>query len=407
MRHDGSDERNAFESAREARAPGLISRVRDGAAGMLVGRAVVKRQRELMTTLHEVASAVSSATSVDEVLDSLVDRAKVVTDTDKAVLVLTDHHDGHLDLDTLVVRGQRGQHSQEWWEERLGALGEKAFAAGEPVIEHFAAESALILASPVRVRDHNVGLLGAINSQDRPFVREQIEYISILSAFAAAAIENAQLAEQSRYVLLASERDRIASEMHDGVVQSLFSISLGMELCKRQVARDPAGVADRLDELQERLNRSMTELRRFIYDLRPMKLSQLGLVGALELWIAEVTVGSEMRGHLVIEGDMPRMTPAQESCIYRIAKEAVSNAVRHSNGSRCEVRIAFSDGWAVLTISDDGDGFDSAGVLAGETAGLGLRGIRDRVEREGGILGVSSMGNGTVIKAEVPIGGAS
>ena len=79
--------------------------------------------------------------------------------------------------------------------------------------------------------------------------------------------------------------------MHDGVVQSLFSISLGLEICKKQVFRDPQMVATRLDDLQSHLNVAMTELRRFIYDLRPMKLAELGLSGAIEYWIREVTLG--------------------------------------------------------------------------------------------------------------------
>jgi len=387
-------------------APGFISRLRSTASNYRDHRRQLKHQQGLIATLNEVAEAVASATNVKEVLDAVVDRAKVVTDTDKAVLVLTDHHGDELDLDTLVVRGRRGQHSQDWWESRLDALRERAFETGHPVIERHPEVSAIILASPVMVRDHAVGLLGAINSGDRPFDREQIDYMSVLSAFAASAIENALLAEQSRYVLLASERDRIAREMHDGVVQSLFSISLGLELCKKQVFRDPVAVAARLEELQQNLNLSMTELRRFIYDLRPMKLTELGLVGAVDYWIDQVTQGRPVKGRLVIEGDVPRLTPSEEACLYRVSKEAVSNAVRHANASNIEVRIGFGHRTATLAVTDDGDGFDSERVLAGGTQGLGLTSIRDRVARENGVLEVISGDTGTTIRIQVPIGGS-
>ncbi len=208
-------------------------------------------ETELIATLNEVASAVSSAMSVEEVLDAIVERAKRVTDTDKAVLVLADHHSERLDFDMMVVRGSREQHAQDWWESRLVVLGERVFESGRPVIERHADQNALLLACPVLVRERPVGLLCAINSAERPFSREQADFLSVLSAFAASAIENAQLAEQSRYVLLASERDRIAREMHDGVVQSLFAVSLGLELCKKQVLRDPVAVSVRLEELQD------------------------------------------------------------------------------------------------------------------------------------------------------------
>jgi len=386
--------------------PGLMAQLRQQVTQYWDHRRELRHQRGLIATLNEVAEAVSAATSVREVLDAVVDRAKVVTDTDKAVLVLTDHHGDELDLDTLVVRGSRGQHSQDWWESRLDALRERAFETGRPVIERHPEEGAVILASPVKVRDHSVGLLGAINSGDRPFHREQIEYMSVLSAFAASAIENALLAEQSRYVLLASERDRIAGEMHDGVVQSLFSISLGLELCKKQVLRDPVAVAARLEELQQNLNLSMTELRRFIYDLRPMKLTELGLVGAVDYWIDQVTQGRPVRGRLVVDGEVPRLTPSEEACLYRVSKESVSNAVKHANARNIEVRIRFVDHRAFLSVTDDGDGFEAEQVMAGGTQGLGLASIRERVARENGSLEVISGETGTTVRAEVPIRGS-
>lgn len=406
---EGGEQKWRQETAQRGITPatGFFDSLRKYATSYIDHRRELTHQRGLIATLNEVAEAVSAAASVKEVLDAIVDRAKVVTDTDKAVLVLTDHHGDELDLDTLVVRGRRGQHAQDWWESRLDFLRERVFETGQPVIERHPEVGAVILASPVKVRDHAIGLLGAINSGDRPFDREQIDYMSVLSAFAGGAIENALLAEQSRYVLLASERDRIAREMHDGVVQSLFSISLGLELCKKQVFRDPVAVAARLEELQQNLNLSMTELRRFIYDLRPMKLTELGLVGAVEYWLDQVTQGRPVKGRLVIDGDIPRLTPSEEACLYRVSKEAVSNAVRHANAHNIEVRIGFSDDTANMAISDDGDGFDSDHVMSGGTQGLGLSSIRERIAQEKGTFEVTSGENGTTIRIQVPIGEAT
>jgi signal transduction histidine kinase len=387
-----------------AGSPRLIGRVREAVAQALAVDHSELHQQGLIATLHEVADALSTARCVEDVLQAIVDRAKSITNTDKAVLLLTDDHDANLDLATMVVRGARVQHSQQWWESAIEALAGEAFKAGEPVIEEHADAGAVILASPVRVRDRDVGLLGAINSIDKPFTQEQIEYTAILSAFAAAAIENAQMAEEARYVMLASERERIASEMHDGVVQSLFSISLGLELCKRQVYRDPTAVSSRLEELQGSLNRAMTELRRYIYDLRPIRLAELGLVGAVELWVSEVTLGRDIRGGVTVDGELPRLTPSQESCLYRVAKEAVTNAVRHSNGSTFEVRIVSGDDNVRLVVADDGDGFDERLAETEETHGFGLRSIRDRLEREGGTMGIERADGVTSILADLPVG---
>jgi signal transduction histidine kinase len=364
-------------------------------------------QSELITILNEVADAVSSAMSVDAVLKVIVDRAKRITDTDKAMLVLFDEHGQQLDLDTIVVRGRRDQHLQEWWQSRLELLSERLFTAGEPLVEEHPAEHAWLMCCPILVQGKQIGLLGGINRTEHPFTQLQRDFYAILSAFAASAIENARLAEESRYVLLASERDRIAREMHDGVVQSLFSISLGLELCKKQIKQDPDLVAVRLDELQEHLNISMTELRRFIYDLRPMKLSELGLVGAVEYWVREITQGRPIRGRVVVEEEMPRMSPAEEAILYRVAKEGVSNAVRHSGARSLVVHITASEGSVGITITDDGDGFDAKRVMNGGATGIGLKSISESIQRHGGTFTLDSRpGSGTCVAAEVPVGGA-
>lgn len=396
-----SEQRAASPHHRAGTGDGLLARVR----GALGGGRRDMLQAELIATLNEVADAVSSAMSVEEVLEVIVERAKRVTDTDKALLVLADEHSEQLDLDSLVVRGRRSQHTQGWWQDRLEALGDTVFETGEPLVEAHPEENAWLLCNPVLVKDRPIGLLCAINTADRPFTRVQMDFLAILSAFAASAIENARLAEQSRYVLLASERDRIAREMHDGVVQSLFSISLGLELCKKQVLRDPQAVAGRLDELQQHLNTSMTELRRFIYDLRPMKLAELGLAGAVEYWLVEITQGRGVRARLLVEGDITGLSPSEEACLYRVAKEAVSNAVRHANAQLVEVTIGRSNGTAHMRITDDGTGFDTSRAVDAGTNGLGLRSIRERVKREGGVFSVESTpGEGTVLSVLLPVG---
>lgn len=398
-----------LESQSRMALPGrgsVVDRVKD-ASRAITGHSP-EGQVDLIATLNEVADAVSSAMGVEDVLNTIVERAKKITETDKAILILTEEHSPHLDLDSIVVRGRRSQHDQEWWGGYLDALADTVFASHEPIIEAFPEHGAFILASPVIVKDRAIGLICAINSSESPFTNEEVDYAQILSAFAAAAIENTRLAEQSRDVLLASERDRMAKEMHDGVVQSLFSISLGLELCKKQVLRDPQGVAGRLDDLQEHLNLAMTELRRNIYDLRPMKLTELGLTDAIRYWIKEITQGRPIHGRLTGDGDALALTPAQDACLYRVAKEAVSNVVRHSGADAFDVRIEDMGESVRLTVEDNGDGFDVNLVLSGGTPGLGLKSIRDRALRDGGRLDVASgPGRGTVLVVELPVGGTS
>lgn len=365
------------------------------------------RQAELISSLSDVASAVSSTISLDDVLVTIVDRAKRVTDTDKTILMLTEPDSEDLDLDTLVVRGRRDQHLQTWWEERVLREASMAFANGVTMVQAEHEHEAWVVYAPIKTQDHAIGLLCAINSQERRFTHEQLDFLAILSAFAATAIENSRLAEETRYVLLSSERDRIAREMHDGVSQSLFSISLGLELAKKQVKREPDLVHGRLGELQEQLAVAMTELRRCVYDLRPMRLQELGLPGAIDFWIKEVTAGRALEGDLHVTGDEYSLGVAREQCLYRVAKESVSNVARHSGATSFSVRLEYQKDAVTLTIQDDGHGFPVDDALDGltEGSGMGLRSIRERVERERGTTQItSSEEEGTLVTVRLPVG---
>ncbi len=360
-------------------------------------------QDELLASLNDVASAVSSTLSVDEVLNTIVDRAKRVTSTQKAVLLLTTDHSDTLDFDTLTVRGSRDELPEEWWAGKIRDMASEVLHNGRTYLDHDKRQHALMLCAPIKVR---IGLLCAINDEDRPFTGHQVEYLAILSSFAAAAVENARLAEENSYVLLASERDRIAREMHDGIAQSLFSISLGLEVCKKQVFRDPQTVAERLEELQDELNVSMVELRRVIYDLRPAKLQELGLAASVEHWVKEATNGRDVEGEVIVRGEPRFLTGALEACLYRVAKETVSNIVRHADASHFEVLLDYKDRSVILFVSDDGRGFDVDQVLARrETDGsIGLHSITHRVRGEGGVVDIrSEPGKGTQVRVEIPL----
>jgi len=366
-----------------------------------------RRQGELLRSLNDVASAVSTTVSVEDVLLTIVDRAKRVTDTEKAILLLTREDSDELDFDSLVVRGRRDQHLQESWQTLISQEAPGVFANGYITLATHPETRAWVAYSPIRMQSRRIGMLVAINSRDRRFSQQQLEFLAVLGAFAASAVENARLAEETRYVLLASERDRIAREMHDGISQSLFSVSLGLELAKKQSLKDPVGVSRRLGDLQEQLNHSMADLRRVIYDLRPLKLQEMGLPRSVEMWVREATADRDIAGSMKVTGRERGLTPSAEACLYRVAKEAVSNVVRHSGGSRLTVTIDYADDAVVLTVTDDGKGFlpDEVVKKALPGTGIGLRSMRERMASEGGTLElVSTLGEGTTVRAELQNG---
>ena len=362
---------------------------------------------QLLNSLNDVAAAVSSTLSVDEVLKTIVERAKLVTNTDKAVLLLTSEHGEALDFDTLNVRGARAEHPEDWWSPRLRGMASEVLHNGRTYLDHDENRGAWLLCAPIKIKERPIGLLCAINDEARPFTEYETEYLAILSSFAASAVVNARLSEEHRYVLLASERDRIAREMHDGIAQSLFSISLGLEVCKKQALRGEfANTATRLEELQDELNASMVELRRVIYDLRPAKLKDLGLIEAIEQWLREATSGRDVHGTLTVTGERRLLSGASEACLYRVAKEATANIIKHAQARTFDVEIDYGQFTVTLTVTDDGSGFDvdQARNDSLNNGSLGLHSISERVRAEGGELQIhSAPGQGTRVRVELPL----
>jgi len=360
----------------------------------------------LIAALETVADAVSSTRSTTDVLDSIVLEAKRFTGTEKVAICLVDvEGTTELDRSTLVVRGARAEHREEWWGERLPAIGEWVFSRVEPYFETVPEHNAWLFAAPARVHGEPLGVLIAINSLSHRLREDQVGFLSILASVSAMSIANARLAEESRYALLASERERIAREMHDGIAQQLFSMSLGLEVCRKQVAREPLRVAQALEEMQEILGTSMADLRRYIYDLRPSTLQEHGLKRAIEYWARELAPRGDVRARVEQEGEQRPLPADVESCLYWVARESVTNAVKHSGASEVGVTIAYEPECVRLVIADNGRGFDVEEALSRSERGkqMGLRSFEDRVRRVDGELVIrSGVGQGCVVTATVP-----
>lgn len=185
-----------------------------------------------------------------------------------------------IDDRAIFVCGRRDQYPEEWWRVQIQEVAASAMAEQIPVV--VSRGDATLMTVPVKIKSRPIGVLSAINPRKRGFDENQVALMAILGAFAGVAIENARLHSQSHYALLADERSRIAKEMHDGLSQSLFSASLEIDVLRKRINAHPDEAERRLERIQSILVRSLAELRRYIYDLRPVSLDKLGLIGAID-----------------------------------------------------------------------------------------------------------------------------
>ncbi len=190
------------------------------------------------------------------------------------------------------------------------------------------------------------------------------------------------------------ERRRLERNLHDGAQQRLVTLSLALGAARAKVDSDPAAARAALADAGEELAVALEELRELARGLHPALLTERGLRAAVEGLVARVPVPVE-----IAEVSDERLPEPVEAAAYYLIAEALTNATKYAEASKVRVRVALSNGSAVVEVADDGaGGADPAG-------GSGLRGLADRVETLGGSLEVvSPIGAGTLLRAEIPCG---
>lgn len=237
------------------------------------------------------------------------------------------------------------------------------------------------------------------------FTAEDEELVRLLAAHAAIALVNARLYERSRELSIVEERNRIARELHDAVTQKLFSLRLTADAASALLDRDPARAAAELATVRKLAAEASAELRTIVDGQRPPDLAGDGLDIALRKHAELLDRVHEPAVRYAGCNCVPKLTEARQEAVYRIAQEAMHNALRHAGARRIDVTMSVRNGSVVLQVSDDGVGFDPASSR-GAGRKLGVSSMRERAGASGGRLEVASRpGGGTTVRLEVLTGG--
>ncbi|MGG1312900.1 MULTISPECIES: sensor histidine kinase [Cohnella] len=203
------------------------------------------------------------------------------------------------------------------------------------------------------------------------------------------------------------ERKRIAREIHDGPAQSLANLVLRTEIAERMLGmQDMEVVRGELIDLKHQLRNDLGEIRKIIFNLRPMTLDDLGLIPTLRKFVQDYEERTSIRTKFDVIGREKRMPSAFEAAMFRLVQEAFNNAYKHAEASLVTLEIVFSEELIRLTIRDNGVGFhvDVAESRARTHSKFGLIGMKERVDLlQGKISFESGVGQGTTITIEVPI----
>lgn len=367
-----------------------------------------------LRAVSDAVLAVGARLSVEEVLQGLVDEARVLGGARYAALGIPDGAGGfsrflvagmsdeliaamgplprtHGMLGAMLVApgpyrtGDIHQHPRfkGWW------------PRGHPDMRSF-------LGVPIVADDVVIGAFYLTEKEGAAgFSDTDQEVIELLAAHAAIAITNARLYEHSRELSVLSERNRLAIELHDVVSQKLFSLVLGAESATTLLDRDPEAARTQLERLQSLSREALEELRALVLELRPPDLDRDGLGGTLTKHVAVV---ARLHGATVLFDADPGATAGRDRDpeVLRVAQEALHNALRHAAALCVRVALHDRDGALVLEVADDGVGFDP-GDAELRSRHLGLTSMEERAARIGGSLRIDATpGGGATVRLEVP-----
>jgi signal transduction histidine kinase len=219
----------------------------------------------------------------------------------------------------------------------------------------------------------------------------QVEYVfsadesnlsETIASEIATAIENVRLYQQAQVLAVEQERHRLARELHDSVIQTLYSTVLlasGWRMMAEQGRLEPAGTAVHFQQVAEQSEQALKEMRLLLFQLRPPILEQVGLVSALQQRLDSVERRVSIETSLLTTGDWHALPAHLEEELYNIAQEGLNNALRHAHAKSILVRLDHREQQVELTVEDDGIGFDSAA----SAGGMGLRNMQERANEIG------------------------
>ncbi|MFZ3101307.1 MAG: sensor histidine kinase [Desulfitobacteriaceae bacterium] len=233
--------------------------------------------------------------------------------------------------------------------------------------------------------------------------------ISLLEGGIENVISSNKIIEQRQEIGLRvikaqeDERRRVAREIHDGPAQTLANIVLRLEIAERLLELSPLKVKTELQDLKNLVRSNLQDIRRIIFDLRPMALDDLGIVQAITQYVENFRLAYNIQCELYFEGSERRLPQIIEIALFRLLQEGLTNVAKHSKSERAVVVFKFQEQSTSAKVIDFGKGFNVENSLESPGEHFGLIGMRERVEMFSGLFFIhSSPGIGTTIEFAIP-----
>ncbi|MGA2640209.1 MAG: GAF domain-containing protein [Spirochaetia bacterium] len=390
------------------------------------GRTEANRRREVAEGLRETLAVLNSDTPLQKTLNFIISQACRLMQCDASSLFQLESPEGPLSiraacgLDPGYVTGVRfspgrGGAGRALTERKPFAIpdavefihtlvqepGPGPREDREGLQRMIAAGYHALLSVPLIVQNEGYGGITLYYRAPRRFSDEEVQLATSIGIQAAMAIENARLRAQAGQTAAFAERNRLARELHDSVTQSLYSVTLYAEAAARLLgAGKSVEAGEHMRELGTTAREALREMRLLIFELSPPALETGSLADAIQTRLDAVESRGGMSVQFHVEGT-ERLGKECRQELYQIAQEALNNALKHSRAQAVRILLQYGEKETRLEISDDGVGFKLEQAM--KSGGLGLRSMRERVQRISGALSVDTMpSGGTKVSVTAP-----
>jgi signal transduction histidine kinase len=251
------------------------------------------------------------------------------------------------------------------------------------------------------------GRLFLLNGRSR-FTRDDLAWFERISRHIGPSLENVFLLRHLRARAIEAERSRISRDLHDGILQTLLSFEIQLDVLRRAVVASPDQAAAALGNLQQTVKNESAELRRMVTDMRPVRVQSADLVDLMIGFAERFRNESALALDVLI--DSVEVQAPDRVCreLFQIYREALNNIKKHAKASHVVVKLSQDDSSLVLVVDDNGEGFSFAGRFTGDELDrlrLGPISIKERTRTVGGVLTVeSNPGHGARLTIEIPLG---
>jgi signal transduction histidine kinase len=316
--------------------------------------------------------------------------------------------DGFLldDMDaTLCWNSLAGPGSGFGWDRRDGRKIKNLPRLPGPAQQEFKIRSLLTVA--FEQGGQATGRLFVINGRNS-FHKNDLAWLEDIASHIGPSLENIFLLRHLRARAIEAERSRIARDLHDGILQTLLSIEIQLDVLRRRVPSAPEQAVISLTNLQQTVKNEGAELRQTVTDLRPLRVQSADLVDLMRGFAERYRNESTVALDLLIDSTQLRAPDRVCREIFQIYREALNNIKKHAKASHVVVKLSQDDSRLVLVVDDNGEGFSFAGKFTGDELDrlrLGPISIKERARTVGGVLTVeSNPGHGARLTIEVPLG---